>query len=174
MLILLSFFSSLFSQRFYCIGCADAWSICMQNWRIHCSMHCPYHALHLVSWPFGTFTIWAIHQFQTFIHYIHGWAWWPWDYLHCNFCSDFSREYFSHQASWQSPSMRFNLVNFHHFLFVCRGWNRFLVCLCCEKATYGCRSAMIPVHASIGLATFMLAIATCIAGLTEKTLWTLR
>lgn len=52
-------------------------------------------------------------------------------------------------------------------------FRRFLVCLCCEKATYGCRSAMIPVHASIGLATFMLAIGTCIAGLTEKAIWAL-
>lgn len=32
---------------------------------------------------------------------------------------------------------------------------------------------MVPIHASIGLATFMLAIATCISGLTQKALWTL-
>lgn len=32
---------------------------------------------------------------------------------------------------------------------------------------------MVPVHASIGLATFMLAIASCISGLTQKAIWTL-
>lgn len=48
-----------------------------------------------------------------------------------------------------------------------------MVCLCCEKGTYGCRSAMVPVHASIGLATFMLAIASSISGLTQKAIWTL-
>lgn len=39
--------------------------------------------------------------------------------------------------------------------------------------TAGLRGAMIPVHASIGLATFLLAIASCISGLTQKAIWTL-
>ncbi|XP_037922645.1 probable ascorbate-specific transmembrane electron transporter 2 isoform X3 [Hermetia illucens] len=48
------------------------------------------------------------------------------------------------------------------------GFFSFLVLLCCENATYGCRAAMVPIHASFGLVNFMLAIATCVTGLTEK------
>lgn len=39
--------------------------------------------------------------------------------------------------------------------------------------TYSCRGAMVPIHASLGLATFLLAIASCISGLTQKAIWTL-
>ncbi|XP_031620800.1 cytochrome b reductase 1 isoform X2 [Contarinia nasturtii] len=53
------------------------------------------------------------------------------------------------------------------------GFFTFLVCLCCNKMTYGCRGALIPVHASLGLATFLLAIASCLSGLTQKAIWTL-
>ncbi|XP_055310873.1 plasma membrane ascorbate-dependent reductase CYBRD1 [Sitodiplosis mosellana] len=53
------------------------------------------------------------------------------------------------------------------------GFFTFLVCLCCAKMTYGCRGAMVPIHASLGLATFLLAIASCISGLTQKAIWTL-
>jgi len=40
--------------------------------------------------------------------------------------------------------------------------------LCCENKTYSCRSAMVPIHASMGLANFWLAIATSVTGIIEK------
>lgn len=48
------------------------------------------------------------------------------------------------------------------------GFFSFLVLLCCENHTYGCRATMVPIHASFGLVTFMLAIATCITGILQK------
>jgi hypothetical protein len=48
--------------------------------------------------------------------------------------------------------------------------NSFLILLCCENATYKFRSTMVPIHASLGVATFMLAIGAAITGLTEKAL----
>lgn len=44
----------------------------------------------------------------------------------------------------------------------------FLILLCCENATYKFRSTMVPIHASFGVATFMLAVATAVTGLTQK------
>lgn len=46
----------------------------------------------------------------------------------------------------------------------------FLILLCCENATLKFRSTMVPIHASLGVATFMLAIGAAITGLTEKAL----
>ncbi|XP_055690738.1 plasma membrane ascorbate-dependent reductase CYBRD1 isoform X1 [Lutzomyia longipalpis] len=54
------------------------------------------------------------------------------------------------------------------------GFFSFLVLLCCEDATYSCRAAMVPIHASFGLANFMLAIATCVSGITEKAIFKLK
>ena len=34
-------------------------------------------------------------------------------------------------------------------------------------------AAMVPIHASFGLVTFMLACATALTGLTQKAIWTL-
>uniref|UniRef100_A0A8D8LR62 Cytochrome b reductase 1 n=1 Tax=Cacopsylla melanoneura TaxID=428564 RepID=A0A8D8LR62_9HEMI len=48
------------------------------------------------------------------------------------------------------------------------GFFSFLVLLCCEGATAACRAAMVPLHASFGLITFMMAIATCLTGLTQR------
>lgn len=48
------------------------------------------------------------------------------------------------------------------------GFFSFLILLCCDGATAACRAAFVPIHASFGLTTFMLAIATCLTGLTEK------
>jgi len=48
------------------------------------------------------------------------------------------------------------------------GFFSFLVLLCCEGATSAFRAALVPIHASFGLTTFMLAIAACLTGLTEK------
>jgi len=48
------------------------------------------------------------------------------------------------------------------------GFFSFLILLCCENRTYGCRSVMVPIHANFGLANFMLAIATAVTGLIEK------
>lgn len=48
------------------------------------------------------------------------------------------------------------------------GFFSFLVLLCCEGATAACRAAMVPLHASFGLITFMMAIATCLTGITQR------
>ncbi|EDW08346.1 plasma membrane ascorbate-dependent reductase CYBRD1 isoform X1 [Drosophila mojavensis] len=48
------------------------------------------------------------------------------------------------------------------------GFLTFLVLLCCDNKTYSCRSAMVPIHASLGLANFWLAIATAVTGIIEK------
>ncbi|XP_037821797.1 probable ascorbate-specific transmembrane electron transporter 2 isoform X2 [Lucilia sericata] len=48
------------------------------------------------------------------------------------------------------------------------GFFSFLILLCCENRTYNCRATMVPIHASFGLANFMMAIATCVTGLVEK------
>jgi len=44
----------------------------------------------------------------------------------------------------------------------------FLVLLCCESATASFRAALVPIHSTFGTTTFLLAIATAVAGLTEK------
>jgi len=44
----------------------------------------------------------------------------------------------------------------------------FLLLLCCESATAGFRAALVPLHSTFGTSTFLLAIATAVAGLTEK------
>ena len=48
------------------------------------------------------------------------------------------------------------------------GFFSFLILLCCQNATSAFRASLVPIHASFGLTTFMLAIATCLTGLTEK------
>lgn len=66
------------------------------------------------------------------------------------------------------------LIEIHHIhvlekftkLFI----NSFLILLCCENATLKFRSTMVPIHASVGVATFMLAVACCITGFTQKAL----
>ncbi|XP_018335683.1 cytochrome b reductase 1 isoform X2 [Agrilus planipennis] len=53
------------------------------------------------------------------------------------------------------------------------GFFSFLVLLCCEGATAAFRAALVPIHASFGLTTFVLAVASCLTGLTEKVIFTL-
>ncbi|XP_077292935.1 cytochrome b561 family member no extended memory isoform X5 [Arctopsyche grandis] len=53
------------------------------------------------------------------------------------------------------------------------GFFSFLVLLCCDSATASFRAALVPIHAAFGLTTLMLAIATCLTGLTEKAVFTL-
>ncbi|KAI4461797.1 cytochrome b561-related [Holotrichia oblita] len=48
------------------------------------------------------------------------------------------------------------------------GFFSFLLLLCCEGATAQFRASLVPIHASFGLTTFMLAIAACLTGLTQK------
>jgi len=48
------------------------------------------------------------------------------------------------------------------------GFFSFLLLLCCESATASFRAALVPVHSTFGVTTFLLAIATAVAGLTEK------
>ncbi|XP_063232925.1 plasma membrane ascorbate-dependent reductase CYBRD1 isoform X2 [Bacillus rossius redtenbacheri] len=53
------------------------------------------------------------------------------------------------------------------------GFFSFLILLCCESATAAFRAALVPIHATFGITTFMMAIATCLTGLTEKVFFTL-
>lgn len=53
------------------------------------------------------------------------------------------------------------------------GFFSFLILLCCEGATAAFRSFLVPIHSTFGIITFMLAIATCLTGLTEKAIFTL-
>ncbi|XP_071447040.1 plasma membrane ascorbate-dependent reductase CYBRD1 isoform X2 [Hetaerina americana] len=53
------------------------------------------------------------------------------------------------------------------------GFFSFLILLCCEGATAAFRASLVPIHASFGITTFMLAVATCLTGLTEKAVFTL-
>ena len=50
----------------------------------------------------------------------------------------------------------------------------FLLLLCCSSSTASCRSSMVPVHSSLGTTTFLMAIATCIAGITETAFFKLK
>jgi len=50
----------------------------------------------------------------------------------------------------------------------------FLLLLCCESATAGFRAALVPLHSTFGTSTFLLAIGTAVAGLTEKAFFELR
>ncbi|XP_073970512.1 transmembrane ascorbate-dependent reductase CYB561-like isoform X3 [Rhodnius prolixus] len=52
------------------------------------------------------------------------------------------------------------------------GFFSFLLLLCCENSTAGFRASLVPIHATFGLTTFMMAIATCLTGLTEKAFFT--
>lgn len=167
----------LYSQPFYCIACAVAWSTSTPNWRTPFSMLWPFHASLLASWPSSTHTIWPSLHRQTSIPCIRGWAWSPWDYSCYNLFSDFSRMYSIRATTqhkllswWKMCVCAWQTKNNANFLI---SLHRFLVCLCCENATSGCRGAMVPIHASIGLATFMLAIATSISGLTQRAIYTL-
>jgi len=53
------------------------------------------------------------------------------------------------------------------------GFFSFLILLCCEAPTAAFRAALVPVHATFGLITFLMAIATCLSGLTEKAFFAL-
>jgi len=44
----------------------------------------------------------------------------------------------------------------------------FLLLLCCESSTARYRAALVPIHSTVGTTTFLLAVATAVAGLTEK------
>ncbi|XP_057378376.1 transmembrane ascorbate-dependent reductase CYB561-like isoform X5 [Daphnia carinata] len=48
------------------------------------------------------------------------------------------------------------------------GFFSFLILLCCEARTAALRAALVPVHATFGLVTFLMAIATSLTGITEK------
>ncbi|KAK6617927.1 hypothetical protein RUM43_014156 [Polyplax serrata] len=52
------------------------------------------------------------------------------------------------------------------------GFFSFLILLCCEGATAAFRASLVPIHSSFGITTFMLAVATCLTGFTEKALIT--
>ena len=50
----------------------------------------------------------------------------------------------------------------------------FLLLLCCESATASYRAALVPIHSTAGTTTFLLAVVTAVAGLTEKAFFELR
>lgn len=52
------------------------------------------------------------------------------------------------------------------------GFFSFLILLCCEARTAALRAALVPVHATFGLVTFLMAVATTLTGLTEKAFFT--
>ncbi|ROT70344.1 putative cytochrome b reductase 1 isoform X1 [Penaeus vannamei] len=54
------------------------------------------------------------------------------------------------------------------------GFFSFWLLLCCEQGTASFRSGLVPVHATFGIITFMLAIATCVTGYTEKAFFVMR
>lgn len=53
------------------------------------------------------------------------------------------------------------------------GFFSFLLLLCCESATASFRANLVPIHSTFGITTFVMAIATCCSGLTEKAFFTL-
>ena len=54
------------------------------------------------------------------------------------------------------------------------GFFSFLLLLCCESATASFRAALVPIHSTFGITTFVMAVATACSGLTEKAFFTLR
>ncbi len=54
------------------------------------------------------------------------------------------------------------------------GFFSFLLLLCCESATASFRAALVPIHSTFGVVTFILAVGTACAGLTEKAFFELR
>lgn len=52
------------------------------------------------------------------------------------------------------------------------GFFSFLVLLCCDTKTANYRASLHPIHVHFGLATFLMAVATCVTGLTEKIIFT--
>jgi len=53
------------------------------------------------------------------------------------------------------------------------GFFSFLLLLCCESATASFRAALVPIHSTFGITTFVMAIATACTGLTEKAFFSL-
>jgi len=53
------------------------------------------------------------------------------------------------------------------------GFFSFLLLLCCESATASFRAALVPIHSTFGISTFVMAVATACTGLTEKAFFSL-
>jgi len=53
------------------------------------------------------------------------------------------------------------------------GFFSFLLLLCCESATASFRAALVPIHSTFGITTFVMAVATSCTGLIEKAFFTL-
>lgn len=63
----------------------------------------------------------------------------------------------------------FFLIKFQYAV----GFFSFLLLLICNKGTAGFRASLVPVHAAFGILTFVLGVAACLTGLTEKALFTI-
>jgi cytochrome b561 len=61
-----------------------------------------------------------------------------------------------------------------HFIQFIVGFFSFLLLLCCEQATASFRANLVPVHATFGVLTLLLAVATACVGLTQKAFFSLR
>ncbi|XP_024086042.1 cytochrome b reductase 1 isoform X2 [Cimex lectularius] len=48
------------------------------------------------------------------------------------------------------------------------GFFSFLLLMCCDSSTANFRASLVPIHATFGLTTFVLAVATCLTGLSEE------
>ncbi|KAJ0180614.1 hypothetical protein K1T71_004018 [Dendrolimus kikuchii] len=53
------------------------------------------------------------------------------------------------------------------------GFFSFLLLLICNKGTAAFRASLVPIHAAFGILTFVLGVAACLTGLTEKAIFTL-
>ncbi|XP_065573956.1 transmembrane ascorbate-dependent reductase CYB561-like isoform X2 [Artemia franciscana] len=53
------------------------------------------------------------------------------------------------------------------------GFTSFIVFLCCDTNTAAFRAALVPIHGTMGLVTFLLSIVAAISGLTEKAIFSL-
>lgn len=53
------------------------------------------------------------------------------------------------------------------------GFFSFLLLLICNKGTASFRASLVPVHSAFGILTFVLGVCACVAGLTEKAIFTL-
>ncbi|GBP24708.1 Cytochrome b reductase 1 [Eumeta japonica] len=54
------------------------------------------------------------------------------------------------------------------------GFFSFLLLLMCSKGTAAFRAGLVPIHAAFGVLTFVLGVAACVTGLTEKAIFALK
>lgn len=143
-------------------------------------MHVQFRASSSVSWPFGMWRIARELWYRTSIPFTHGSDWSPRGFSRCSSLLDslgmeienetFIVKCFKKYKTNTNFFVKFTIASKKREEMIIFFINSFLILLCCENATYKFRSTMVPIHASVGIATFMLAVACCITGLTQKAL----